>query len=92
LNVKKIEYKEGNGDNETRVEIDTNLTQELIAEREAREIVRMIQQERKKVGTSLDEKIDVSLEEWPEEFEEYIKKNALVNSITKGSFSIIRSS
>jgi isoleucyl-tRNA synthetase len=92
LNVKKIEYIEGNGDNETRVEIDTNLTQELIAEREAREIVRMIQQERKKVGTSLDEKIDVSLEEWPEEFEEYIKKNALVNSITKGSFSIIRSS
>jgi isoleucyl-tRNA synthetase len=90
LNVKKIEYKHGNDDTETRIELDTAITKELAAERMAREIVRMIQEERKKIGTSLDEKIDVVLDDWPVDFEEYIKKNALVNSISKGEFEIRR--
>ncbi|HVF69017.1 MAG TPA: isoleucine--tRNA ligase [Xanthomonadales bacterium] len=90
LNVKEVTYADGNKDNETKVELDTNLTHELIVEKEAREIVRMIQEERKKVGTSLDEKINVNLETWPKLFEDYIKKNALVSSITEGKFEIKR--
>jgi isoleucyl-tRNA synthetase len=90
LNIKKIEYKDGNKDNETKIELDTLLTDDLIAERQAREIVRMIQEERKKIGTSLDEKIDVVLLEWPNNFENYIKKNALINSLVKGEFQIRR--
>jgi len=50
----------------------------------------MIQDERKKLETSLDEKVDIVLESWPEAFEEYIKNNALVNSLTKGEFAIKR--
>ncbi len=89
LNVKEITYIKKDKD-ETEVELDTNLTDELIAEKEAREIVRKIQEERKKVGTTMDEKIDVILEEWPQAFEEYIKKNALVNSLSKGEFEVKR--
>lgn len=88
LNIKSVEYKYSKTETETKIELDTYLTDELIAEREAREIVRSIQAERKKVGTELDEKINVSLESWPHEFEEYIKKNALVKKISKGSFAI----
>jgi isoleucyl-tRNA synthetase len=54
----------------------------------AREIVRQIQEERKKLGTSLDEKVDVVLPEWPGRFEGYIKRNALVNTLTRGEFAV----
>ncbi len=90
LNVKKIEHKEANADNETRIELDIVLTDGLVAERQARELVRTIQEERKKVGTDLDEKIDLFMEEWPKDFEDYIKKNALINSIAHGKFEIKR--
>lgn len=51
---------------------------------EARRIVRSIQEERKKLGTTMDEKINVKLPEWPEKFEEYIKRNALIESLQIG--------
>jgi hypothetical protein len=90
LNVKKIEYARGEGGDETSVEFDTALTDDLIEERIAREIVRTVQEERKRVGTELDEKINLSLEEWPKDFENYIKKNALVENLSKGKFQIRR--
>ncbi len=90
LNIKKIEYSHSSTDNETSVELDLSLTDSLIAEKIAREIIRKIQEERKKIATLLDEKVDVLLEEWPKEFEDYIKKNALVKSISKGEFMVKR--
>lgn len=87
VNVKEI--KEATG--ELTVTLDTTtMTPELKAEGEARDIVRMVQDERKKLGTELDEKVDVVMEGWPERFEEYIKENALINSLSKGSFEIRR--
>lgn len=71
--------------------IDFNLTPELIAEGEARDIVRKIQQERKVLGTSLSERVNVSLPNWPEEFENEIKRKALVNNLTKGEFKVSKS-
>ena len=89
LNVKKIEFpKHVSGD--AKVSLDTNLTDELIAEGQAREIVRKIQEERKKVGTELDEQVFVSLESWPKEFEDYIKQQALVQTLTRGEFGVKR--
>lgn len=82
LNIKKIKFEKDNG--EMTIVLDTKLTSELKKEGEARDIVRMIQQERKKLGTTLDEKVNVTLENWPKELEEYIKKNALVDNIQKG--------
>lgn len=55
----------------------------------AREIVRQIQEERKKLGTRLDEKVDVVLENWPEEFEQKIKQQALVRQLTKGKQLVV---
>lgn len=55
---------------------------------EARDIIRKIQAERKVLGTALDEKVNVQIEDWPKEFEEEIKRKALVNSLSKGKFSV----
>ncbi len=73
-------------------ELDIEITAELKAEGEMREIVRKIQEERKKLGTKLDEKVDVFLPDWPEEFEDEIKKRALVSLISRGDFKVVRSS
>ncbi len=81
LNVKKVTYTKGD---ELTVTFDTTLTPELEDEGKARDIVRSIQEERKKIGTSIAEKVDVVLPEWPEMFEEYIKTNALIATLRKG--------
>ena len=73
------------------VELDTEtMTPELEALGQARDIVRKIQEERKKLGTRLDEKVSVKIEDWPKEQEAYIKKNALVKELIKGSFEVKR--
>jgi isoleucyl-tRNA synthetase len=88
LNVKKISFEKGKG--EMSVLLDVNLTEELKKEGEARDVVRMIQGERKKLGTTLDEKVDVVLENWPKEFEEEIKKKAMVENLTKGEKFLVK--
>jgi len=66
------------------VYLNIDITPELKAEGEARELVRQIQEERKKLGTSMDERVNVTLPDWPSEFEEYIKRNALIEKLEKG--------
>ncbi len=70
--------------------LDTHITDALRAEGDARDIVRKIQAERKVIGTTLDEKVNVSIEAWPKEFEEEIKRKALINSLTKGEFKVTK--
>ncbi len=82
LNFKDAEFTGGKGD--LSIEFDTKITPDLKDEGEAREIVRMIQGQRKKMGTTLDERVNVILPDWPMNFEEYIKKRALINNIKKG--------
>lgn len=81
LNVKKVVFEKGES---LRVSFDTALTPELENEGKARDIVRSIQEERKKIGTDIAEKVDVVLPEWPESFENYIKTHALINTLRKG--------
>ena len=89
LNIKKVVFEKGKG--EMSVSLDVNLTKELKEEGKARDIVRMIQGERKKLGTALDEKIDVVLKDWPREFENEIKKKAMVATLKKGNnFEVVR--
>jgi len=89
LNVKKVFFKKGKGG--LSVSLDMNLTKELRDEGEARDIVRMIQKERKKLGTALDEKVNVILKDWPLAFEEEIKRKAMIGNLTKGeNFGVIR--
>ena len=64
--------------------------EELAQEGKAREIIRQVQQERKKLGCSLTGIINVSLPYWPEKFTEYIKRETLSKSIIKGDkFSVM---
>lgn len=87
VNVKKWEHKKGES---VKVELDTNVTPELEKEGQAREIVRLIQDERKKIGTALDDRVDVTIPDWPVEFEDYIKSKALINNLNKGEFSVVK--
>ncbi len=73
-----------------KAELDTEMTPRLLAKGQMRDLVRKIQEERKKLGTKLDEKVDVTLPDWPKEFESEIKKRALVTSIKKGAFEVVR--
>lgn len=89
LNVKKIEIKIGKG--ELSVELDTQLTPDLIAEGKARELIRDIQMKRKELGCGLTERVIITLPDWPKSCSDYIRKETLANEIKKGNtFSITR--
>ncbi|MDQ5900844.1 MAG: isoleucyl-tRNA synthetase, partial [Patescibacteria group bacterium] len=72
------------GEGEMSVKFDTELTQELIDEGKARDIVRSIQEERKKLSLKPSDRVNVTLPEWPKEFEETIKKKALIETLSIG--------
>jgi len=82
LNVKEITF--GDKKTEDGFSLDLELTPDLEAEGKARDIIRQIQEQRKQLGTTLDEMINVTLPDWPKAFEEYIKRNALITTLTKG--------
>jgi isoleucyl-tRNA synthetase len=86
LNVKNIEVQKGSG--KLEVSLDFEITPELQAEGEAREIIRKIQIERKKLKTPLDAKVNVFLPDWPEELTQEIKSKAQVAVIKKGDFKV----
>lgn len=81
-NVYSLNYK--GKTEEYIVSGDTSQANQDVQAGQARDIIRQIQEERKKLDTKLDEKVVVTLPFWPKEFEEDIKKKALVSSITKG--------
>ena len=63
LNIKEIVWQKGS---ELAVSLNTELTTELQAEGEARELMRSIQQLRKKAGCELHQKVSISAPSWPE--------------------------
>lgn len=83
VNVKKVVFGKDKG-KEMTVVLDTNITKELKEEGEARDIVREIQKQRKTLGTTLDEKVNVVLQDWPKKFEREIKKKAMIENLVKG--------
>lgn len=86
VNVKKVEVKLGE---ELSVRLDTVITPLLAAEGEARSLARQIQEERKNLGTTMSEQVDVTLPEWPKAFEGYIKKKALVRNLVQGETFLV---
>ncbi len=83
INVKKVIWKHGSG-LEANIDIDLDLHPELKAEGEARELIRQIQDLRKQKGLSMDQFTDAVAPSWPQEFSDYIKKNAMLTSLTEG--------
>lgn len=82
LNVKSVEYLDSNSE-EFSIELDVNITPELRAEGEARELIRAIQQLRKEKACGLSDSIQVLAPSWPEEHEELIKKETIATKISK---------
>jgi len=87
MNVKEIIYNE-NIENE--VEIDTELTLELEREGQMRELVRYIQELRKKADLKPSNTIDVTIEGGEDilkvkELQQQIKKNALIKNLVQAS-------
>lgn len=83
LNIKNIVWEKGKT-NEVEVKYDEKLTPDLLQEGKARDLIRSIQEERKKMNCSLDQKIKIRIPIWPEEYEELIKKETLAEKIEKG--------
>ncbi len=87
INVEKVVFTKS--DSET-ITLDLNLTDQLIAKGKVREIIRDIQQKRKETNCRLDERVDITYPDWPEEFEDEIKRRALINNLDKGAFTLKR--
>ncbi|MDP3974476.1 MAG: isoleucine--tRNA ligase [bacterium] len=88
LNIKKLNIKIGTA---LTVVFDINITPALKAEGEARNIIRKIQSERKKINANPTDYVDVHLPEWPIKYEDEIKKKALVKNIFKNKeFKIVK--
>ncbi|HEX7017820.1 MAG TPA: class I tRNA ligase family protein, partial [Patescibacteria group bacterium] len=81
LNVKNITWTQGS---ELVVEYDTLVTPELKAEGEARELMRSIQQLRRKAGLKVDEVVTVEAPVWPESWQGEIE-NKTKTKLVKGS-------
>lgn len=82
LNVKRIEYKKSSS-KESTVGLDTNITQELKEEGMARDLIREIQQLRKKQNLTLADKTKITAPNWPKDFEKQILINTASVSIQK---------
>ncbi len=78
-NVEELEFK--NDSEKYAVEGETDLSNQNIEAGKARDIIRSIQQKRKEIGTTMVQMVNVFLPSWPKEFEEEIKRKALVSSL-----------
>ena len=83
LNVKKVELVTG-PDAVINVNYDTNLTPELKEEGMVRDLIRQIQQERKKMGLNPDEMINVTLPDLPEKYRDLICRKVVAKQLTHG--------
>lgn len=87
VNVKEVKFEPGQK-TEPLVEIDFNLTEELQAEGQARDIIRSIQDERKKLNLDRSAKITVQLPAIPKGWEDEIKSATVASDIKTGEFKV----
>ncbi|HET9721733.1 MAG TPA: class I tRNA ligase family protein, partial [Candidatus Saccharimonadales bacterium] len=87
LNVKKIINQSGG---ETQIMVDTVLNDELMAEGAARELIRFIQNARKKAGFNVDDRIHLGLEASSKELKqaiEHFKDTINAETLTTGELT-----
>jgi isoleucyl-tRNA synthetase len=81
LNVKTVDITKST--EVLQVSLDTNLTPELIAEGDSRDLIRSVQNLRKEASLNLHDKIKIFAPSWPISFEADILTKTLANSIEK---------
>lgn len=89
INVKQIEWQVGT--DQIQVELDFELTPKLKAEGEARELMRDIQQLRKKAGLKHQAQVQVQLPAWPQEWQSQIETKTNTQLIKGAELSILKS-
>jgi len=89
LNVKSIKWQTHEAKN-LEITLDTEISESLKQEGEARDIIRRIQVARKNANCELAEVVDIELESWPSEFESHIKSAAKVGNLIKGGKLLVR--
>ena len=88
LNAKKVEYKKSHP---FSFEWELKLTPELKKEGEARDLIRKIQERRKEAKVAFNDTVTVYLPSWPQEYEEFIRRETLAKKLIKGeSISVER--
>jgi isoleucyl-tRNA synthetase len=95
VNVKKLIWVREEGrrkkeEGDYKVELDTEPTDDLKKEGEARRIIRMIQKMRREAGVGLAEKVEAGLGDWPAEFEEMIKRETLAERLVRSEKPFVR--
>ena len=97
VNVKKMTWIKDEGrrtkDEGTnfKVELETEMTDELKREGEARRIIRLIQKMRRDAGVGLADKVEAGLTDWPEEYEEMIKRETLTEKLVRSKEIFVKS-
>jgi isoleucyl-tRNA synthetase len=88
LNLKNIQFLGGSD----KIELDIKITPELKEEAEVRELVRSIQEDRKKLGLNLTQAVDVTLVKVPvrKDLIEWMTKKAQIASLKKGRYKVVR--
>ncbi len=74
LNTKKVSISIDTNIKDIELLYDLNITDELKQEGEAREIIRMIQNQRKKKGFTGEQKIKVYIKSWPQNYTNFIQQ------------------
>ena len=90
LNIKTVDLLGGTD----KIELDIVITPELKEEAGIMDIVRKIQEERKKLGLNLTQKIDVKIEKLPmsKKLIQWMLKKAQISHLGEGKFEVKRSS
>lgn len=85
VNIKAVDWKQAKSvQKESVVELDTELTSDLKAEGEARELMRQIQKLRKKAGLTFDQKARATAPDWPSDWQQEIETKTNT-TLTKGA-------
>jgi hypothetical protein len=73
------------------VYLNPELTESLIDEGQARDIIRQIQAARKEMDIATNDTVSVTLPKWPASFADYIKKKTLATQLSRGeTFKVIK--
>lgn len=74
VNIKKIVWQKTTSEEaEEKIKLNTNITSDLKAEGEARELMRQIQKLRKQAGLSLSEQVKITTPDWPKSWQSEIE-------------------
>jgi len=92
LNIKEVIFGEGKG--EIEIKLDTKITPELKEEAEVRDLVRSIQEERKRLGLNLTQKVNVNFDKLPvsNQLTQWMIKKAQIAILKQGKFKVTKSS